>query len=69
MSGLWNSAPHRVTHEEARLEQLRYWAGKTVEERLEAGDALTVRLLKLQGIERNEVEADRTVRRVPRLGR
>jgi hypothetical protein len=69
MTEEWNSAPHKVTHDEARLEQLRYWAGKTVQERLEAADALTLRMLRLRGIDRDELKADWTVRRVSRQGR
>lgn len=59
----------RLSHEEARLEQLRYWAGKSIAERLAAGTELTERLYRMRGIDRNERKADFSVSRVRRGGR
>ena len=44
-------APRKLTHEQARIEQLVYWSKKTPAERLAAMTALNKRLLGIRGIE------------------
>ncbi len=58
--------PRKLTHSEARLEQLLHWSGKTIPERLAASTALTKRLYKMQGIDLDERKADFTPSRVSR---
>ena len=56
----------KLTREEARMEQLLYWAAKSIPERLAAGAALTKRLYRMRGIDIDEQQADFTPCRVPR---
>lgn len=58
--------PRRLTHQQARMEQLLYWSRKSIPERLAAATALTVRMYKMRGIRIDEQEADFTPRRVRR---
>jgi hypothetical protein len=60
------SAPRKLTHPQARMEQLLYWSGKTIPERLAAATALTERMQRMRGITIDEQEADFTPRRVRR---
>jgi hypothetical protein len=62
-------APRKLTHEQARMEQLLYWSKKTIPERLAAMTALNQRLYRMRGIEIDEQIADFTPRRVPRRPR
>jgi hypothetical protein len=59
-------APRRLSHEAARLEQLLYWSGKSIPERLAAGAELTRRLNRMRGIDTDEYETDFTPSRVRR---
>ena len=59
----------KLSHEEARMEQLIFWSRKTVPERLAAGAALTRRLYRMQGIDIDEFKTDLTPRRVARSKR
>ena len=63
------AAPRKLTHEQARMEQLIYWSKKTIPERLAACAALTKRLYQMRGIEIDERKADFTPSRVPRRPR
>jgi hypothetical protein len=60
------SAPRKLTHHQARMEQLLYWSRKSIPERLAAATALTERMQRMRGIQIDEQEADLTPRRVPR---
>jgi hypothetical protein len=60
------SAPRKLTHHQARMEQLLYWSRKSISERLAAATALTARMYKMRGINIDEYEADLTPSRVPR---
>ncbi len=60
------SAPRKLTHHQARMEQLLYWSRKTIPERLAACTALTERMYKMRGIDLDEHKTDFTPRRVPR---
>ncbi len=62
-------APRKLTHEQARMEQLVYWCKKTMPERLAAMTALTNRLYRMRGIEIDERKADFTPSRIPRRTR
>ncbi len=62
-------APRKLTHAQARLEQLRDASRMSIPERLAAVKALTERMYKLQKIDFNEREADFTPHRVPRRPR
>jgi hypothetical protein len=59
-------APRKLTHEEARAEQRRYWSGKSVAERLRAMTELTRGLYKMRGIDIDERRTDFTPSRVRR---
>ena len=61
--------PRKLTHEQARIEQLVYWSKKTVSERLAACATLTRELYQMRGIEIDERKADFTPSRVPRRPR
>jgi hypothetical protein len=58
--------PRKLSHEEARREQLLYWSRKTIPERLAAMTALTRRMYLMRGIDIDEFKADFTPRRIPR---
>ena len=60
------STPRKLTHHQARMEQLRYWSLKTIPERLAAATALTGRMQRMRGINIDEQEADFTPRRIRR---
>jgi hypothetical protein len=62
-------APRKLTHEQARMEQLLYWSKKTIPERLAACAALTRQLYEMRGIEIDEREADFTPSRISRRPR
>ncbi len=62
-------APRKLTHAQARLEQLLDASRMSLPERLAAARALTERMYKLQGIDFDEREADFTPHRVPRSPR
>jgi hypothetical protein len=62
-------APRKLTHEQARMEQLLYWSKKTIPERLAAMTALNQRLYRMRGIEIDEQISDFTPRRAPRRPR
>ncbi len=53
-------APRKLTHHQARMEQLLYWSRKSIPERLAAATALTARMYKMRGISIDEQEADLT---------
>jgi len=59
-------APRKLTHPQARMEQLLYWSRKSIPERLAAATALTRRLYRMRGIHLDEQEADFTPSRVRR---
>jgi hypothetical protein len=59
-------APRKLTHLQARMEQLVYWSGKSMPERLAAMTALTKRMYLMRGIDIDERKADFTVSRVRR---
>jgi hypothetical protein len=59
-------APRKLTHSEARMEQLLYWSRKSIPERLAAATALTRRMYRMQGIDIDEHKADFTPNRVRR---
>jgi hypothetical protein len=61
-----NSAPRKLTHPQARMEQLLYWSRKSIPERLAAATALTKRMNAMRGIHLDERKADFTPRRVRR---
>jgi hypothetical protein len=56
----------RLTRQEARLEHLRYWSGKSMQERLTGMTELTRRMYRMRGIDIDERKADWTPRRIPR---
>ncbi len=58
--------PRKLSHEEARREQLLYWSRKTIPELLAAMTALTRRMYLMRGIDIDEFKADFTPRRIPR---
>ncbi len=69
---MWSDAddtPRKLTHEEARAEQRRYWAKRTPAERLAAMTELTRRMCAMRGIDIDELKTDWTVSRVPRRQR
>jgi hypothetical protein len=55
----------RVTHEEDRLREARYWASKTIQERLSAGWALADHILFPEKSGGSEKRTGITLRRVP----
>jgi hypothetical protein len=60
------SAPRKLNHHDARMEQLLYWSRKSVPERLEAATAVTRRMVEMRGISYDEQQADLTPSRVRR---
>jgi CRP-like cAMP-binding protein len=58
--------PRKLSHAQARIEQLRYWSTKSIPERLAAATALTRRMYEMRGINIDERKADFTPSRVPR---
>ena len=62
-------APRKLTHAEARMEQLLFWQTKSVAERIAAAQALTRRMYLMRGIDLDEFKADLTPSRVPRRPR
>ena len=61
--------PRRLTRDEARKEPLRFWAGKTVAERLDAMTELTRRLYRMRGIDVDQFKTDFTPGRIRRSKR
>jgi hypothetical protein len=59
-------APRKLTHHQARIEQLLYWGGKSIPERLAAATALTQRMYRMRGVAIDEQETDFTPSRVRR---
>ena len=59
-------APRKLTHLQARMEQLNCWSGKSIPERLAAMTSLTRRMYLMRGIDIDERKADFTVSRVRR---
>jgi hypothetical protein len=59
-------APRKLTHAQGQLEQLIYWRGRTIPERLAAATALTRRMYKMRGIDLDAFETDFSPRRVSR---
>ena len=59
-------APRKLTHQQARMEQLLYWSRKSIPERLKVMTALTRRMNRLRGIFIDEQNPDLTPRRVRR---
>lgn len=66
MNAIEDWAPRKVTAETARMEQHRYWLGKTVAERLAAMTDLNRRMYRMRGIDVDEFKTDWTVSRVRR---
>jgi hypothetical protein len=64
-----SSAPRKLTHDQARMEQALYWSKKTIPERLAACTALTKRLYLMRGINIDDRKADFTPSRIPRRPR
>lgn len=62
-------APRKLTHEQARAEQRRYWSERTVEERLAGMRAVPRRLYLMRGIDLDEFKTDLTSRRISRRTR
>jgi hypothetical protein len=62
-------APRKLSHADARMEQLVHWSRKSIPERLAAATALTKRMYAMRGIDLDERKADFTVSRVRRGGR
>jgi hypothetical protein len=65
----FTDAPRKLSHSEARMEQLVYWSRKTIPERLAAAAALTRRMKEMRGItqgRQDEQEADFTPSRIRR---
>ena len=60
------SGPRKLSHEEARMEQLLYWSTKSVSERLAAMTELTRRMYRMRGIDIDERKADFTPSRIRR---
>jgi hypothetical protein len=59
-------APRKLTHHQARLEQLLYWSRQSIPERLAAATVLTKRMYRMRGIDIDERKADFTPSRVRR---
>ena len=64
-----NDSPRKLSHDEARREQLVYWSTKTIPERLAACTALTKRMYQMRGIDIDEHQTDFTPSRVTRRPR
>ena len=59
-------APRSLSFREARLEQLRYWAGKSIAERLNAAATLTRDCYRWRGVDLDQSETDFTLSRTSR---
>ena len=59
----------RVTHAEDRLREARYWAARSIAERVIAGWELAEDNFRLQGDDEPEKRTGITLRRVVRSGR
>lgn len=64
--GANESAPRKLTREQAKMEQRLYWSRKSIPERLSAMTALTKRMNAMRGILIDERNPDLTVSRVRR---
>lgn len=64
-----NLSPRKLTHHQARLEQLLYWSRKTIPVRLAAAAALTKCMYQMRGIDIDQFKADLTPSRVRRSKR
>jgi len=60
------SGLRKLSHDEARMEQLLYWSTKSIPERLVAMTELTRRMYRMRGIDIDERKADFTPRRIRR---
>ena len=60
------SAPRKLSHSAARMEQRVYWSQKSAAERLAAAMELTRRMYRMRGIDIDERKADFTPSRVSR---
>ena len=60
------SAPRKLTHQQARMEQLLYWSRMSIPERLAAANALTRRMYSMRGIDIDQYKTDLTFSRVRR---
>ena len=58
--------PRKLTHQQARMEQLLYWSRKSIPDRLAAAAALTRRSYQMRGIDLDQFKADFTPSRVRR---
>ena len=58
--------PRKLTHQQARMEQLLYWSPKSIPERLAAMTALSRRMNAMRGIFIDEQNPDLTPSRVRR---
>jgi hypothetical protein len=66
-ASLWGGyAARKLSHHEARMEQLIYWSRQSVAARLQAATALTRRMVEMRGMSYDEQQADFTVSRVRR---
>jgi hypothetical protein len=59
-------APRKQTHSQGLIEQLMYWRGRTIQERLAAATALTRRMYKMRGIDLDAFQTDFSPRRISR---
>ena len=59
-------APRKLTHPQARMEQLLYWSRKSIPERLAAMTALNRYMYKMRGIDIDKLATDLTPSRVRR---
>jgi len=59
-------APRKLTHAQGLKEQLMYWRGRTIPERLAAATALTRRMYKMRGIDLDAFQTDFSPRRISR---
>ena len=66
IKGAFLSGPRKLSHDEARMEQLLYWSRKSIPERLAAATELTRRMYRMRGIDIDERKADFTPSRVRR---
>lgn len=64
--GANNSAPRKLTREQAKMEQRLYWSQKSIPERLAAMTALNKRMNAVRGIVIDEQNPDLSARRVRR---
>jgi hypothetical protein len=66
VQGALFGGPRKLSHEEARKEQLLYWSRKSIPERLAAATELTRRMYRMRGIDLDERKTDFTPSRVRR---